>query len=63
MVEAVALALVDELVFVPRQESERVLGFDETLVSFGIEHAESRTGLGVVGDESQRFCERGTSMM
>ena len=55
MVEAVALALVDELVFVPRQESERVLGFDETLVSFGIEHAESRTGLGVVGDEVAAF--------
>ena len=51
VVEAVALALVDELVFVPRQERERVLGFDETLVGFGVEHPESRAGVGVVGDE------------
>ena len=51
VVEAVALALVDELVFVPRQEGERVLGLDETLVGFGVEHPESCAGVGVVGDE------------
>ena len=63
VVEAVALALVDELVFVPRQERERVLGLDETLVGFSVEHPESRAGVGVVGDEVAAFCERGTSMM
>ena len=55
MVEAVALALVDELTGVPRQESEGILRFDETLVGFGVEHAETRTGLGVVGDEVAAF--------
>ena len=31
------------------------MGFDETLVGFGVEHPESRTGLGVVGDEVAAF--------
>ena len=31
------------------------MGFDETLVGFGVEHAETRTGLGVVGDEVAAF--------
>jgi len=37
VVEPIALALVDELVVIPREEGERILRFYEAFVSFGVE--------------------------
>ena len=51
VVEAVALALVDELVVIPRQESEGILRFYKSLVSFCVECLETLAGGGIVSHE------------
>ena len=51
VVEPIAFALVDELVFVPREEGERILRFYETVVSFGVESLEAFTSGGIISHE------------
>lgn len=51
MVEAIALALVDELVVIPREEGERILGFYEAFVSLGVERLEAFTRGGIISYE------------
>lgn len=51
VVEAIALALVDELVLIPREEGERILRFYEAFVSLGVERLEAFTSVGVISHE------------
>ena len=51
VVEAIALALVDELVVIPRQESEGILRFYKSLVGFCVERLETLAGGGIVSHE------------